>query len=138
MMKSIKQQDLELGKIGEEKCLPIFREKLDKYLAKTDTYNCMDFISPYSNVELKTRNCNSDRYPSIMIGKNKIQYALSSKRKTYLAFNFFDGLFYYEVKQADIDNGDVFYAMGGRKDRGIDETKEVAYIKSHLLVKLSP
>jgi hypothetical protein len=72
-----------------------------------------------------------------MIGKNKVEFSLKSKRKCILAWRFTDGIFYYIVNKKDIESGDVFYAMGGRSDRGIDERKMVAYIKKELLVKMS-
>jgi hypothetical protein len=136
-MNIVKQQeDIKLGNEGEDKCLPIFREKIDKYLAKTNRFSIMDYISPNSYVEIKTRNTNHDKYATIMIGKNKVEYGLKSNKNCYLAFNFQDGLYYWKVNKEDVDNGNVFYAMGGRCDRGIDERKEVAYIKRELLTKL--
>lgn len=128
--------DKKLGDEGEDKCLPIFREKIDKKLAKTNQYSYVDYISPNSYVEIKTRNCNHDAYEDIMIGKNKVLFCLKSHRNCYLAWNFQDGIYYWKVNQQDITDGKVYYAMGGRQDRGIDERKEVAYVKRELLVKL--
>ena len=135
-MNSIQKKDIELGEKGEQNTLPLFQDKIDKYLCKTGKFNVMDFISPNNYVEVKTRNCNHDKYDNIMIGKNKVEYALKSFRNCYLAWNFQDGIYYWKVNKEDVDNGDVFYAMGGRCDRGKDERKEVAYVKSHLLTKL--
>lgn len=133
---SIRQQDIELGKKGEEDVLPLLREKIDKYLCKTSQYATMDFISPKSYVEVKTRSCRHDTYSTQMIGVNKIEFALKSFRDCYLVFNFADGVFYWKVNKEDIENGDLYYAMGGRCDRGRDERKIYAYIKNHLLTSL--
>jgi len=132
-----KQADMKLGLQSEDECLPIFREVFDKHLCKTDHYSYMDYISPKTYIELKTRNCKSDAFNTIMIGKNKVEFSLKSKRKCILAWRFTDGIYYYIVNKKDVDNGSVFYAMGGRKDRGRDETKMVAYIKKELLIKMS-
>jgi hypothetical protein len=130
------EQDIKLGNEGEDKCLPIFREKFDKYLCKTNRYSLMDYISPTMYIELKTRNCNHDKYNDIVIGKNKVDFSFKSNKKCILAFNFQDGIYYYIVDKKDFDNGDIYYAIGGRYDRGVDERKEVAYIKRKLLIKL--
>jgi hypothetical protein len=131
-----KQADMKLGLESEDECLSIFRNVFDEHLCKTDTYSCMDYISPKTYIELKTRNCSSNAFNTIMIGKNKVEFSLKSKRKCVLAWRFTDGIYYYIVNKKDITNGDVFYAMGGRSDRGIDERKMVAYIKKELLIKM--
>ena len=132
-----KQRDLELGKKGEEDVLPLLLEKIDKYLCKTSQYAAMDFISPKSYVEVKTRNCSHDFYDTQMMGVNKINFASKSCRQCYFVFNFADGVFYWKFNKDDIENGDVYYEMGGRCDRGRDERKMYAYIKNNLLVRLS-
>ncbi len=132
-----KQRDLELGKKGEEDVLPLLLEKIDKYLCKTSQYAAMDFISPKSYVEVKTRNCSHDLYDAQMMGTNKINFASKSCRQCYFVFNFADGVFYWKFNKDDIENGDVYYEMGGRCDRGKDERKMYAYIKNNLLVRLS-
>lgn len=128
--------DLLLGQQGEDTTLPLFRERIDHQLARTNTYSLMDFISPNSYVEIKTRRCNHNSFNDIMIGKNKVEFCLKSHRNCYLAWNFQDGIYYWKVNKEDVEKGDVYYAMGGRCDRGKDERKEVAYVKSHLLTKL--
>jgi len=131
-----KAKDLVMGDISEKECLPIFREKFDKYLCKTSQFATMDFISPKTYVELKTRKVRSTDYDDIMIGRNKVDFCLKSNRRCILAWRFTDGIFCYDFDKDDLENGDVFFAMGGRCDRGVDERKEVAYIKRHLLFAL--
>jgi hypothetical protein len=128
--------DLLIGEEGEDKCLILFREKIDKQLCKTNQYSYVDFISPKTYVEIKTRRCNHNSYNDIMIGKNKVEFCLKSKKACYLAWNFNDGVYYWKVNKADVEAGKVFYAMGGRTDRGVDERKEVAYVKRELLIKI--
>jgi len=131
------ERDLALGDRGEKECLPLFQKKFDKYLSKTGQFNTMDFISPKTYVELKSRNYRFADFDDIMIGKNKVEFCLKSSRRCILAWRFKDGIYYYEFDKKNIDDGSVFYGMGGRTDRGIDERKEVAYIKRHLLINIS-
>ena len=136
IFKQKQERDLALGNQGEIECLPLFKKKFDKYLSKTGQFNTMDFISPKTYVELKSRNYRFADFDDIMIGKNKVEFCLKSFRRCILAWRFTDGIYYYEFDKNDMDEGNVFYAMGGRTDRGIDERKEVAYINRHLLLAI--
>jgi hypothetical protein len=136
LFKQKQDRDLALGNEGEEECLPLFRAKFDKYLSKTGQFNTMDFISPKTYVELKSRNCKYTDYETIMIGKNKVDYCNNSNKRCILAWRFRDGIYYYEFNKKDIEDGGIFFAIGGRNDRGRDEIKEVAYVKRELLKAL--
>lgn len=129
-------RDMKLGEEGEKECLPLFREKFDKYLSKTGKYNTMDFISPNTYIELKSRNCRYADFDNIMIGKNKVDYCANSIKRCILAWRFRDGIYYYEFNREDLDNGGVYFGIGGRNDRGCDEIREVAYVKRGLLKAL--
>ena len=131
------ERDLAFGNQGEIECLPLFQKKFDKYLSKTGQFNTMDFISPKTYVELKSRNYRFADFDDIMIGKNKVEFCLKSSRRCILAWRFTDGIYYYEFDKNNMDDGSVFFGMGGRTDRGRDERKEVAYIKRHLLINIS-
>jgi len=126
-------KDLEFGGIQENNLLPIFRGKFDALLCKTNKNAIVDYISPKTTLELKSRNCKHNTYDSVMIGKNKIDYAILSKKKVILAFNYIDGVYYYEFKKEDVDNGNIEFKMGGRVDRGRDERKIYAFINTSIL-----
>jgi len=130
------QRDLEFGLAEEDKLLPLFREKIDKCLCKTRDSDIIDYISPKSYLELKSRNCYYADHDDIMIGANKIRFAERTNKKVYLAFNFRDGVYYYEFKREDLTNGVIDFRLGGRKDRGRDERKMCAYIKRESCVRL--
>lgn len=127
------QADISFGTQNEVDCLPLFRNKWDTKLCRTNTYSYVDYISPKTYVEIKSRRCNHNTYETIMIGKNKVEFCLKSHRSCYLVWKFEDGIYYWKVNRKDLDDGNVFYAMGGRNDRGVDERKEVAYVKRELL-----
>ena len=130
------QRDLKFGNTEEDKLITLFRERFDKCLCKTNSYSVVDFISPKTYLELKSRNCNHDRYNDIMIGENKIRFAEKTNRKVILVWNFQDGVYFYQFDKNDISNGNITFRMGGRTDRGKDERKMCAYVSKDLIEKL--
>jgi hypothetical protein len=74
-----------------------------------------------------------------MIGKNKLDWAESVMKekpetKIYFAFNFTDGVYYWEYKSDDLF--DITFKQGGRWDRGKAEVKEYAYIPVKKLISI--
>lgn len=134
--KNALEKDLKFGLAEEDKLLQLFRERFDKCLSKTNTFAIIDFISPKTYLELKSRNCNHDKFDDIMIGENKIRFAEKTKKRVILVWNFQDGIYFYEFKKEDIENGNIQFRMGGRTDRGKNEKKMCAYVSSSLLVPL--
>ena len=131
-----KQKDLEFGLKCEDELLGLFREKIDNLLCKTNQNAIVDYISPKTYLELKSRNCNHNRYDEIMIGKNKIEFAMKTKKNVYFAYNFYDGVYYYKFNSKDVQDGNITFKLGGRCDRGRDERKICGFIKSELLTTL--
>jgi hypothetical protein len=108
-------------------------ETITGELTQTDPFNSFDFYNENYLVELKSRRNNYNKYPTTMIGYNKIKKA-TDKTKTYLfCFCFTDGLYYhiydpiydYEIK------------LGGRHDRGCAEINDYLFIPIELLTKIS-
>tara|TARA_B110000285_G_C15061786_1_gene582803 strand:+ start:706 stop:1134 length:429 start_codon:yes stop_codon:yes gene_type:complete len=100
-------------------------------------YSIVDYISANSLVELKSRRNAYKTYPDTMIGANKIKYMLDdATRKSYCVFSFTDGLYYIEITQDIVKN--FRKALGGRRDRGKDETNIYYYIPIQLLNSLTP
>ena len=129
-------------KIGEEN-----ERKLLSHLNKT--YNnlqitkggCVyDFFNDDVIIELKTRTNCYNKYPTTMIGKNKIDYFLNNKtienKKKFCFFGFTDGLYFLEITKEIIENFQL--NIGGRKDRGFPEWKQYYYIPINLLEKYNP
>jgi len=54
--------------------------------------------------------------------------------KIYFAFNFTDGVFYWEYKSDDLN--DITIKSGGRWDRGKPEIKDYAYIPVKKLISI--
>ena len=107
----------------------------DDVECSSNKFATIDFSSPTHNIELKTRRNTYGKYPTTMIGKNKIDYLLSSDKKSIVLFKFLDGLYYLEITRDNIN--DFGLAEGGRSDRGVDERAMYYYIPTSML-KLIP
>jgi hypothetical protein len=130
------EADKQYGLESEELCLPILKEKFDKYLMKnTNQYAIFDYIGGKCFVELKTRRFESTKYPDMMIGVNKINSCLKVKnRDIYFCFKFTDGLYYWEFHPDKVKELDL--RLGGRIDRGVDERRPYYFIKTADMIKI--
>lgn len=129
--------DLKFGLDSEINHLETLRDIFCDKLKKTNNkWFVFDYSCEACYVELKSRRCFHNKYEDTMIGLNKINYSANSKKPVYFCFSFEDGLYYWKYNKDDIDNGGVVIRKGGRNDRGVDETKEYAYIKTALLKKV--
>lgn len=76
-------------------------------------YSRFDFYNNEYLIELKSRNCKYNSYPSSMVGLNKLQYKDSLNRKKVFIFNFIDGVYRwnadteYQIKK--FNNKDYIY-----------------------------
>lgn len=106
-------------------------KRLDSDLVKTGARAIFDYESEKTLVELKSRNNTYNKYPTTMVGYNKIQYANKLNKDTYFCFNFTDGLYYYKYNK----NDKLDFGRGGRCDRGREEYKDYCYIPIEYLRK---
>lgn len=102
---------------GEEK-EKIIKPKLEKFFntklfptndGEGEKNYPFDFYSRTRYIEIKNRFLNKNQYPTTIIGKNKYELGLKYKKLDYkviFVFNFFDGLYYYNLKKSD--NIDTF------------------------------
>lgn len=128
------KQDFNLGIKSENKVLKFLNESYeDKFISTTQ--NCeFDFTNNQYNIELKTRNNTYNKYPSTMVGYNKIQIAEedSTDKKYKFLFLFEDGLYCW-----DFEKDKYTIKTGGRRDRGLYEYKQYAYIPIEELYLIS-
>jgi hypothetical protein len=124
-----------IGDEAEEAVKPIIESYFNVKLKKTDTYHIFDFIDEAKvYYELKARLNKYNRYPTTMVGANKINVLRSVNKIGYFIFLFTDGLYYYKY---DKDNKDpLIFEEGGRKDRGKEELKLYCYIPIELLIRI--
>tara|TARA_R110000796_G_scaffold127646_3_gene243074 strand:- start:255 stop:722 length:468 start_codon:yes stop_codon:yes gene_type:complete len=112
-------------------------EKLFGKLERTKyKYDRFDYKNEKYIIELKTRSCNHnafDRDKGLMFNYSKIEKMKKSndKRDTYFAFNCKDGIYCWKYDDEKFSRG-----IGGRKDRGCVEMREMAYVLSKDMVCL--
>ena len=136
-MNIIKKNDLKFGNLKEIEELGKIRNKFHQSLKKVENnYFVFDYLCDNCYVELKSRRNTHDKYPDTMVGKNKIDYAEKSDRPVYFCFSFTDGLYFWKHNKEDFENGNVEYRIGGRNDRGKEEYKNYAFIKTKILEKI--
>ena len=93
--------DYAFGKAGEEQTLPTLNKFFKAEMVGQGRYAPFDFIDTNNTifVELKTRNCSHNQYPTLWINYDKVATAKSAlrtnpERKYYFAFNLKDGIWY--------------------------------------------
>lgn len=96
----------------------------------SNQYSLFDFSNNDCLVELKSRRCNHNTYPTTMVGNNKLNYAKNNPAKKFVfAFNFQDGLYYHIVDPKK----DYIIRDGGGNGRAI---KPYVYIPIEDLTKI--
>jgi len=123
-------QDLNFGILAEDELLDVIKKKYPS-VEKTPLTSVIDYECDNYVIELKTRRCNHNKYPTTMIGKNKIDYMLKSKKRAICLFNFYDGLYEIEITEDVIEKFDCCF--GGRHDRGKREYNIYYYIPVKML-----
>jgi hypothetical protein len=104
----------------------------DDSITKLNRYSTFDFKGNQKYIELKTRRVNYNKYPTTMIGYNKIMKALEINEDVYFIFNFTDGIYYYKFdKEYELE-----IKKGGRFDRGRPEINDYVYLPIELLIKI--
>jgi hypothetical protein len=130
------QKDLNFGLPNEELLLPLIRRTFDATIKRTTNRN---FVFDYEGVdtyaELKTRRIYHNQFDDIMIGKNKLDFALNCGKDVFFCYSLIDGNYYYKFSKEDISNQGITFREGGRQDRGKDERKKCGFIKTNLLKK---
>lgn len=92
------EKDLRYGFQKEDELFNIIK-KLDPNIIKTDDWSHIDYESDNSVIELKSRRINHNQYETALINYCKIEYMLNSNKKSYIVYNYLDGIFYCEVNK---------------------------------------
>lgn len=133
------KKDLDWGEKKEFEVKKQLEEHWKCELIKTHKTNPLDFVSLHNRlwVELKGRKNTKDKYPTTMIGYNKVVAGLKEIEKGYevfFVFSFTDRLCYYQLKEVKEDW--VKKNALGRKDRGKIEMNDYYYIPVDELVDI--
>ena len=92
----------------------------------TNPFAVFDFHSATTLVELKCRSNTYRKYPTTLIGANKIAVAKQSGKAAFFVFQFKDGIYYWKFNEAELESFSI--AEGGRCDRGSLEMNRYVYI----------
>jgi hypothetical protein len=106
----------------------------DETITQLDRLNVFDYKGDNKYIELKSRNNNYNKYPTTMIGYNKIKKALELNEDVYFIFSFTDGIYYYKFdkdKELEIKRN-----YCSRRDRGRPEIKDYYFIPIEILQKI--
>jgi len=104
-------------------------------LFQTDAYHPFDFRDGNKIFyEVKTRNVKHNKYPTTMVGQNKIEAANLSDRDVYFIFGFTDGNYYFKYNR-NVNSG-LSVSIGGRNDRGREEYKPYCWIPINMLTRM--
>ena len=131
---SVHAHDVRKSIEKEKEFFNIIKDKWNiKELKQTKPFDILDYVDD-NNIyyELKSRNCKYNKYPTTMIGKNKINHIIENNLKCIFIFSFEDGNYYYEYNQLD----ELIIDKGGRNDRGFPEYKQYCYIPITKLIKI--
>lgn len=123
------------GEIGEAIC----KIELETYFGVTLNKTPKNFVFDFKDnngtyYEIKSRNNYHNKYPTTMVGHNKLLFADRLNKPVYFVFKFTDGIYYYEYDKSKINELQI--SKGGRCDRGKQEYKQYAYIPIELLKKI--
>lgn len=129
--------DYEFGIKSELNNFDIFREHFqDNTLLPSKSRTALfDYEGEKICVELKTRRNVYNKYPTTMIGVNKLLYCKDKDKEFYFCFLFTDGLYYWKYDVNDLEK--LTYSKGGRSDRGRYEIKDYAYIPIEMLKRIN-
>ena len=129
-----KINDLEFGLNKEKQLLPVLKTFFnDDSIYHLEQSNTFDYKGNNKFIELKSRNNELDKYPTTMVGYNKICKASTILDDVYFCFCFTNGLYYYKYNKED----KFEIRKGGRYDRITSgEIQDYYYIPVNLLQKI--
>lgn len=125
----IKRKYSNMGDINEKKFYTYMKENGKKIKSHKRKYSVFDYYfkdkvnDKRVEIELKSRNNSYEKYPTTMVGYNKIKYLQKYNKKGVFYFLFTNGLYKWDYNEFEYKVN-----QGGRRDRGKDEIKEYAFI----------
>ena len=77
---------------------PVIEKYVGVKLQDTKRWDSFDFVGENITIELKSRKNKKDRYPTTIVGMNKIDKIQEGERVIFM-FNFTDGLYCWEYQE---------------------------------------
>jgi hypothetical protein len=113
-------EDNRRGLIEQTKLLPVIREFFNRDINEIDNkLSPFDYECEKYYYELKTRTNTKDKYPTTLIGRNKI----GGSKKTILIFKYTDCLTYIKYKKELFDTFEI-----KKFDRNVKASSKSDYI----------
>lgn len=130
-------KDYAVGQQNELKNFKLMCENFDNELKHTSRFSLFDYESENTVVELKTRKCMSNTYPTTIVGTNKFDKLNSGDdiRSAYFVFEFIDGIYYWKYDKGQLDTFEMREYC--RTDRGRFERRMHYSIPIKHLVKIT-
>jgi hypothetical protein len=135
-----KKVDLKLGEQNEKSLISIISNFIKTDLIKDDNiYSIFDFHNEKNDifVELKSRRIEHNKYPTALIGLNKVKKC-NNTNDYYFIWNYNDGLFYLKYDKEIFDKFQIQddYKIKYRFDVGRPEISKVVHIPYKYLTKI--
>lgn len=110
------KEDINFGKISEKEIYEILKNKYPD-IESTSDYSIFDFVSQNQklNIELKTRRNESNKYPTTMIGLNKIKKCNDPDMMYLFIFKFTDEILFIRYNEEIFNKFEI--KKSGRYDR---------------------
>ena len=122
-------RDCRTGFAAERRLRPILERYFDDELSPMPRYSSYDWRGRFQVYELKSRNMRSTRFPTTMIGQDKLR-----DDGVYI-FEFYDGVFFIKYDAALFSTFDVRTTQRHRDDFS-DAAKPHVFIPVRLLTKI--
>jgi hypothetical protein len=89
-------EDLRFGYTHEQNVLERLQKQFGTTLLRGGNWDTMDYSNQAKTIfiELKSRRVPHDRYPTAIIGRNKVLWCSDPTKEYYFVYNYEDGLFY--------------------------------------------
>jgi hypothetical protein len=120
--------DIKEGLEKEKIIKPVLEKYFNIALEEQSKFSLFDFVGSNIYIELKSRNNKKLKYPTTMVGYNKVKEGfklIEQGKEIYFVFNFTDTLSYYKLDDTfSID----WVKLGGRQDRGFNEQNNYVFI----------
>ena len=108
-------------KVEDELYLDIKNKfNLNNLKQSENKYDKFDYYDDNYYIELKSRNCNSNKYDDIFFNYNKILYGLNKNKKMIFVFKFLDKILYIKYDNKIFDKY-IVKKINNRNDRGTNE-----------------
>lgn len=130
------KEDLIFGGNNERDVLPLLIKYFNQHLEKTkDTHDTKDFVGVTIDMELKSRRIPHNKYPTALVGENKI-LARDKSRDYYVVWKYTDGLFYLKYDKELWDTFTIEAFQRGQRIDCHDRPSRVYHVPYRYLKKI--